>query len=147
MNEGTDNIANIKERLIQWGKKFQYVNSFFTIAIQNCLGEISRLIKMIKIMGPLVSFQIRNCTHENDITPYIHVFIFHTPEFLESYGSLKPFSMDGVELMNRKQKLLFFGGTDHGRENCMSEQVCDCIYTETMLLISFAHFRSLSSSR
>ena len=31
--------------------------------------------------------------------------------------------MDGVELLNRKHKLLFFSATDHGRENGMSEQV------------------------
>ena len=65
----------------------------------------------------------RKCTYENDITPYIHVFIFHTTFFLKKYGSLEPFSMDAVELMNRKHKLLFFSGTDHGRENTMSEQV------------------------
>ena len=69
----------------------------------------------------------RHCTFDNDITPYIHVFIFHAPQFLDKYGSLKPFSMDGVELMNRKHKLVYFSGSDHGRENAFSEQVSNMI--------------------
>ena len=53
----------------------------------------------------------------------MHVFIFHCGFFLEKYGSLLPFSMESVELMNRKNKLVFFSGTDHGREDGISDQV------------------------
>ena len=65
----------------------------------------------------------REFTYETDFTPYMHVFIFHTGYFLTKYGSLKPFSMESVELMNRKNKMVFFSGTDHGREDGISEQV------------------------
>ena len=73
-------------------------------------------------------FFYRSKTYENAITPYMHVFIYHTPYFLQKFGSLQHFSMDGVELMNRKHKLLFFNSTDHGRENTMSEQVYSILY-------------------
>ena len=53
----------------------------------------------------------------------MHVFVFHTVYFLKKYGSLKPLSMEGVEFMNRKHKLVFRGSTDRGRENAISDQV------------------------
>ena len=53
----------------------------------------------------------------------MHVFVFHSVEFLKKYGSLLPLSMEGVELMNRKNKCVFRGGTDHGREDGVSDQV------------------------
>ena len=71
----------------------------------------------------MFSVYFREYTYENDFTPYMHVFIFHCCFFLEKYGSLKPFSMESVELMNRKNKLVFFSATDHGREDGFSDQV------------------------
>ena len=66
---------------------------------------------------------IREYTYETDFTPYMHVFIFHSGFFLRKYGSLLPFTMESVELMNRKNKLVFFSATDHGREDGISDQV------------------------
>ena len=34
------------------------------------------------------------------ITPYMHTLIFHVPEFLNLYGSLLPFSQQGLEKLN-----------------------------------------------
>ena len=34
------------------------------------------------------------------ITPYIHIFVNHVPEFLNLCGSLSPFSQQGLEKLN-----------------------------------------------
>ena len=58
----------------------------------------------------------------------MHVFVFHSVAFLKKFGSLLPLSMEGVELMNRKNKCVFRGGTDHGREDGVSDQVIISLY-------------------
>ena len=51
----------------------------------------------------------RSTTFDTDITPYIHVFVYHTHFFLERYGSLKAFEMEAVEQLNYVHKLAFWG--------------------------------------
>ena len=36
----------------------------------------------------------------NDVTPYIHLLVSHIPQFLEMYGTLAPFSQQGLEKLN-----------------------------------------------
>ena len=35
-----------------------------------------------------------------NITPYIHAFVHHVPEFLEKYGNLNFFNQQGLEKLN-----------------------------------------------
>ena len=66
----------------------------------------------------------RSTTFDKDITPYIHVFVYHTHFFLERYGSLKAFKMEAVEQLNYVHKLVFFGASNKGKENySITEQV------------------------
>lgn len=66
----------------------------------------------------------RETTFDKDITPYIHVFIYHVHYFTERYGCLKPFEMEAVEQLNYVNKLVFFGASNHGKEHCtVTEQV------------------------
>ena len=63
-------------------------------------------------------------TYDKDITPYIHVLIYHTAAFAEKYGPLKVFEMEAVEQLNYVNKLVFFGASNHGKEHfTLTEQV------------------------
>ena len=60
------------------------------------------------------------------------MYINHAPDFIEKYGSLKPFEMEGVEQTNYIFKLVFYGASNHGcGDYTISEQVyfirCDNI--------------------
>ena len=78
----------------------------------------------------MVSFQFfsRDVTFDKDITPYIHVFVYHCAFFAMRYGPLKAFEMEQVEQLNYIKKLVFFGSSNHGKESCtVTEQVhCNC---------------------
>ena len=63
-------------------------------------------------------------TFDKDITPYIHVFIYHAAEFALEYGPLKAFEMEAVEQFNYVNKLVFFGCSNHGKDiGTTTEQV------------------------
>ncbi|CAB4442449.1 unnamed protein product [Rhizophagus irregularis] len=62
--------------------------------------------------------QIPGLYRKEDITPYMHVFSKHIPEFLrnlkEKNLSLRLFSTSSIEKKNHNQVQLFFGGTTMG---------------------------------
>ena len=69
-------------------------------------------------------FSTRNVTFDKDITPYIHVFVYHCAYFCEKYGPLKAFEMEALEQLNYVNKLVFFGASNHGKGHCtVTEQV------------------------
>ena len=47
-----------------------------------------------------------------DITPYIHAFVNHVPEFLGLHGSLNLFNQQGLEKFNDVTTKIFFKGTN-----------------------------------
>lgn len=49
---------------------------------------------------------------EPKITPYVHIFCFHIPEFIETHGNLNLFSMQGLEKCNGFSKVNFFRQTN-----------------------------------
>ena len=66
----------------------------------------------------------RATTFDKDITPYIHVFVYHAHYFVEHYSTLKSFEMEAVEQLNYVNKLVFFGASNKGKENyTVTEQV------------------------
>ena len=48
-----------------------------------------------------------------NITPYVHAFAFHVPEFMEAYGSICQFSQQGLEKLNDITTQHFLRGTNH----------------------------------
>ena len=74
-----------------------------------------------------MSLYCRSITFDNSVTPYIHVFIFHTCQFLRMYGSLQVFDMENVEYLNYHNKLVFFGASNKGKEQTqVTDQVIVC---------------------
>ena len=69
-------------------------------------------------------FCVSNVTFDKDITPYIHVFVYHTAHFALKYGGLKAFEMEAVEPLNYVNKLVFFRCSNHGNEHgTITEQI------------------------
>lgn len=50
---------------------------------------------------------------EPDITPYMHILCFHVPEFIQQYGCIKNFTMQGLEKFNHITKMNYFRQTNH----------------------------------
>ena len=57
---------------------------------------------------------------EPRITPYIHIFCFHMPEFIEVHGNLNLFSMQGLEKLNSFSKTNYFRATNHHKNTFTS---------------------------
>jgi hypothetical protein len=47
------------------------------------------------------------------ITPYMHIFVYHIPDFIELHKDLNPFSMQGMEKSNHFAKINYFRQTNH----------------------------------
>ena len=92
----------------------------------------------------------RAVTFDKDITPYIHVFIYHAQYFAEKYGSLKAFEMEAVEQLNYVNKLVFFGASNHGKEHfSVTEQVWNkfggifmCVFQKHLTIGEYVNYFS-----
>ena len=62
---------------------------------------------------------------EKKITPYIHVLMNHVPSFIDYFGGLKAFEMDGVEQLNHVHRKVFFRCTNHKKKEkrTISDQI------------------------
>ncbi|GBC36175.2 hypothetical protein GLOIN_2v1763541 [Rhizophagus irregularis DAOM 181602=DAOM 197198] len=65
--------------------------------------------------------QKRGMFNPTDITPYMHIFVFHIPEFLRKLQhkglNMRQFSTSSIEKKNHLHVKLFFGGTTMGGGN------------------------------
>ena len=57
------------------------------------------------------------------VTPYMHILVSHIPEFLRQYGSLAPFSQQGLEKLNDDLTKCFFSGTNHHDLNALQQML------------------------
>lgn len=64
-------------------------------------------------------FQIYLKTGYN-VTPYIHAFCFHIPQFIEKFGNLNCFSMHNLEKYNHIDKINYFQSTNRHTEYFLS---------------------------
>lgn len=49
--------------------------------------------------------------HTKHVTPYMHALVWHVPEFLNLYGTICPFTQQGLEKLNDKTTKDFFRAT------------------------------------
>ncbi len=49
---------------------------------------------------------------KENITPYIHIFVFHFPEFIEKYRNLNKFNCQSLEKLNSLRKTHYFRQTN-----------------------------------
>ena len=52
-----------------------------------------------------------------NVTPYMHAFAMHVPEFITLYGSLAPFSQQGLEKLNDLATLHYRRATNHHKDS------------------------------
>ena len=52
---------------------------------------------------------------QQSITPYIHIFCFHIPEFIQTHGNINLFSMQGLENLNSFSKINYFRQTNRNK--------------------------------
>ena len=50
--------------------------------------------------------------HTKHITPYMHAFRWHVPEFIALYGAIAQFTQQGLEKMNDRTTKYFFRSTN-----------------------------------
>ena len=71
----------------------------------------------------LISFK-REFTFDNEVSPYIHVFVFHCAKFIEKYSSLEAFQMENIERLNYVNKIIFFRASNkRNKKNSIADQV------------------------
>ena len=52
------------------------------------------------------------------VTPYMHLLVSHIPQFLDLYGTLAPFSQQGLEKLNDDLTKDHFRSTNHHSSRC-----------------------------
>ena len=73
---------------------------------------------------------------DQSITPYIHIFFHHVPDFIEKYGNLNLFSMQGLEKKNHFVKVNYFRQTNHHKNSFTT------ILLEKMNRLEFIHLKA-----
>lgn len=55
------------------------------------------------------------------VTPYIHAMVSHVPEFLQLYGTIAPFTQQGLEKLNDITTKDYFRGSNHQKEAALTQ--------------------------
>ena len=55
------------------------------------------------------------------VTPYMHSFVCHVPEFLTLYGNLTQFTQQGMEKLNNTSTKYYFRATNHHKQDSLSQ--------------------------
>jgi len=61
------------------------------------------------------------CTEGKKILPYIHILVFHVPEFITKYKNLSYFSMQALEKLNSITKNNYFSQSNRRPLACMKQ--------------------------
>ena len=57
------------------------------------------------------------------VTPYMHLLVSHIPQFLEMYGTLAPFSQQGLEKLNDDLTKDYFRSTNHRSTDALKQML------------------------
>ena len=93
----------------------QAIWSGFTALIKEMNGDIVepdsfklRIKEWVRLF--LTRYQAKN------VTPYMHAFAMHIPEFIHMYGNLAPFSQQGLEKLNDITTIDYRRSTNHHQD-------------------------------
>ena len=80
-------------------------------------GEVGELQKDIKCWVKLFLklYQTKN------VTPYIHSFAYHVPEFIEKYGNICKFNQQGLEKLNDVTTRHYLCATNHREMEALTQ--------------------------
>ena len=71
-------------------------------------------------------------TYDKDVTPYIHVLVYHAYDFAMKFGELKAFETEALEQLNYVNKLVFFGASNHGKEDFTVTEQVNAMHTKVL---------------
>ena len=80
--------------------------------------------------------QYVRCTDGEKLIPYVHIFVFHVPEFIEVYKNLNLYSMQALEKLNSITKSNYFKQTNRRPMLCLLQLLQKANRTE------FTHLKS-----
>lgn len=66
------------------------------------------------------------------VTPYMHCFAMHVPEFLRKYGDISAFSQQGLEKLNDITTAHFFRSTNHKETEALKQLIQKRCRIETL---------------
>ena len=94
------NIVSLFPALSKAGQIGQLWSDFFILISEinnnECQLETDELSRKIKLWVTLFTMTYQS----KDVTPYMHAFSMHMPEFIKLYGSLISFTQQGLEKLN-----------------------------------------------
>ncbi len=95
--------------------------------------------------------QNRGLYRPADVTPYMHVLVFHVPEFMHIHQrfGLRAFSCSGVEKKNHKQVCYFFSKTmkDGGKTQMRYSAILEILFCENRSLYFQKHKTNITRSQ
>ena len=97
------------------GDKVQKIWKDFMVIydLLRCTNTKKEQIKELAIKWLKLFLEVYQTRH---VTPYMHTLVFHIPEFIELYGSLAPFSQQGLERLNDCLTKDYFRSTNHRQD-------------------------------
>jgi hypothetical protein len=98
-----------------WSKfyeSFEQIREFSSNEINNPPNSIERLKATLKEWLCFYMLLIGN-----NISPYAHALVWHVPEFLEKYGGISIFNMQGLEKLNDFYTIYYHRSTNRIRNN------------------------------
>lgn len=99
-------------------------DSIHTIITKQTVYNIEQLFERIKKWTKtFLSLESKGRLGYNRVTPYMHCFLYHIPQFVSKYGKLLPFSGQGTEKMNDEIKLI------HQKRSNKQDQTYDDLIT------------------
>jgi hypothetical protein len=79
-----------------------YAKRDFKISAFNKAWLISELLEWVE------NGYLKSMNKKETLTPYVHTFLFHMPEFLDVYRDVSKYSCQSLESLNKSTKRDFF---------------------------------------
>jgi hypothetical protein len=103
----------------------QFQNIILRIKTNENLHEEKRNQKLSQDLKYwLTNYLSLQPTEDNKITPYIHAFVFHMPEFIRMHGSINKYNVQGLEKLNDFTTQYYHHCTNkHKKDNSFVKQM------------------------
>ena len=95
----------------------EFHDLFNTIKLYGVQSNQMNLIELeTRLQIWLVAYSKLN-ESDNSITPYVHSFVFHMPEFLRKHNDINQFNMQGLEKLNDLATQYYHNSTNRNKKN------------------------------
>ena len=91
----------------------EFYNLFNIIKLNGASYDLKQL--EVRLQNWLIAYLKLN-ESDNSITPYVHSFVFHMPEFLRMYDDINQFNMQGLEKLNDLATQYYHNSTNRNKK-------------------------------